>query len=77
MILPARGGFGLPTAYFVLQGLGVLAERSDWGRRVGLGRGLRGWLFTVVFTGAPVFWLFHPVFINNIILPMLRAIGAT
>jgi hypothetical protein len=75
--LPARGGFGLPTAYFVLQGLGVLAERSDWGHRTGLGRGFRGWLFTVVFTGAPAFWLFHPVFINNIILPMLRAIGAT
>jgi D-alanyl-lipoteichoic acid acyltransferase DltB (MBOAT superfamily) len=75
--LPARGGFGLPTAYFVLQGFGVLAERSRWGRRARLGRGLRGWLFTIVFTAGPVFWLFHPVFINNVILPMLRALGAT
>jgi alginate O-acetyltransferase complex protein AlgI len=73
--LPARGGFGLPTTYFVLQGLGVLAERSKWGRHAGLGRGFLGWLFTFVFTAAPVFWLFHPVFIRNIILPMLGAIG--
>jgi hypothetical protein len=74
--LPARGGFGLPTAYFVLQGLGVLAERSAWGRRIRLGHGLRGWFFVMGFTAGPVFWLFHPVFINNVILPMLNAFGA-
>jgi alginate O-acetyltransferase complex protein AlgI len=73
--LPARGGFGLPTAYFGLQALGVLAERSSWGRRMGLGRGLLGWLFVMLCAGAPAFWLFHPVFIRNVILPMLRAIG--
>src|SRR5262249_38299146 len=43
--LPARGGYGLPTAYFVLQGCGVLAERSRFGRRLGLGKGIRGRLF--------------------------------
>jgi hypothetical protein len=75
--VPARGGYGLPTAYFLLQGLGVLTERSPWGRRFRLGRGVRGWLFVIVFAGGPAFWLFHPVFIHNIILPMLRALGAT
>ena len=74
--LPARGGFGLPTAYFAAQSLGVLTERSPWGRRLGLGRGFRGWLFVVLCAGAPAFWLFHPVFIRNVILPMLHAIGA-
>lgn len=74
--LPARGGFGLPTAYFVIQGAGLLAERSRIGRQIGLGRGLRGWLFTMLVIVAPVFALFHPPFIRNVILPMLHAIGA-
>ena len=33
--------------------------------------------FTIIITAAPAFWLFHPPFINNVILPMLHAIGAT
>jgi predicted DCC family thiol-disulfide oxidoreductase YuxK len=74
--LPARGGFGLPTAYFLGQGLGVLVEHSRFGRRIGLGRGLCGWLFMVVVTAVPAFWLFHPPFIEKVILPMLHAIGA-
>jgi hypothetical protein len=73
--MPAGGGYGLPTAYFVLQGLGVLLERSRVGRRIGLGRGVRGWLFTVACTAGPAFWLFHPTFVRNAILPMLRAFG--
>jgi predicted DCC family thiol-disulfide oxidoreductase YuxK len=74
--LPARGGYGLPTGYFVLQGLAVLFERSAVGRAFGLGRGWRGWFFMIVVTAAPAYWLFHPVFIHNVILPMLRNIGA-
>ena len=64
--LPARGGYGLPTAYFALQGLGVLLER-----RAGRGRAL-----TILFTLAPVFLLFHPRFITLVILPFLAAIRA-
>jgi hypothetical protein len=74
--LPARGGCGLPTAYFLAQGLGVAAERARLGRSIGLGRGARGWLFTVLVTAGPAFWLFHPWFVNNVILPMLSAVGA-
>ena len=73
--LPARAGFGLPTAYFVFQGVAILAERSVLGRRLGLGKGFRGWLFTLMCSGAPAFWLFHPAFITNVILPMLHVIG--
>ena len=75
--VPARGGYGLPTAYFVLQGVGVWFERTTPGRALGLGAGLRGWLFTVLLAAGPAFWLFHPPFVRNVILPMLHALGAT
>jgi predicted DCC family thiol-disulfide oxidoreductase YuxK len=75
--LPARGGYGLPTAYFLLQGCGVLFERTTFGKSLGLGAGWRGWLFAFICTAAPAFWLFHPDFVLNVILPMLRGIGAT
>jgi hypothetical protein len=75
--IPAGAGYGLPTAYFALQWAGMGLERSSLGRALGLGRGGRGWLYTLAFTAAPVGWLFHPTFIRNVILPMLDAIGAT
>lgn len=74
--LPARAGFGFPTAYFLLQGAAILVERSPLGRRIGLGRGFRGWLFMALCAGGPAFWLFHPPFVINVILPMLDGIGA-
>jgi alginate O-acetyltransferase complex protein AlgI len=75
--VPAGGGYGLPSLYFLIQGCGVVIERSGFGRTVGLGRSLYGWLFTLFITVAPVFMLFHPTFITQVILPMLNAIGAT
>jgi len=75
--LPALGGYGLPTAYFILQGLAVLAERSQVGRFLGLGSGdLRARLFAVLVAAGPAFFLFHPPFIHRVILPMLDAIGS-
>ena len=74
--LPARGGYGLPTAYFLVQGLATLASRTRMGRRLGLGRGVRGWLFTMLVTAAPAFWLFHPPFVRRVILPFLQTIHA-
>jgi hypothetical protein len=74
--VPARGGYGLPTMYFVVQGLGLAGERGRLGRRLGLGRGLRGWLFTALVTAGPAVWLFPQPFVRRVILPMLSAIGA-
>lgn len=74
--LPARGGYGLPTAYFVLQALGINIERSRVGKRLGLRHGWRGWLFTAAITLGPVFLLFHRPFVLRVILPFLHALGA-
>ena len=74
--LPARGGYGLPTGYFILQGLGVTLERSDLGRRIGLQEGPVAWIFLVIVTAAPAFWLFHPPFVLRVILPFMRAVHA-
>ena len=74
--IPAGAGFGLPTLYFTIQGGGVWLERSATGRRIGLRRGWRGWLFTMLVTVAPAFWLFHPPFVRHIVLPMMTATHA-
>lgn len=74
--LPAGAGFGLPTSYFLLQGAGVLAERSRAGRAVGLARGIRGRFFTLVMTAGPAVLLFHPPFVTRVMVPFMKAIHA-
>jgi hypothetical protein len=74
--VPAGGGYGGPTLFFALQGLAILAERSAVGRRLGLGAGWRGWLFTAGVLLAPAWALFHPPFVTGVVLPFLRALGA-
>jgi Membrane bound O-acyl transferase family len=74
--VPARAGYGLPTAYFLLQGMGVIAERSETGRRFGLGGGARGLAWTVLIALAPLYALFHPWFVMRVIVPLLRAVAA-
>jgi len=74
--VPAHGGYGLPAAYFLLEGLALLFERSKLGRKLGVGSGFKGWCLVALVAGVPAFWLFHPVFIHHVILPMLHDIGA-
>ncbi len=69
--VPARAGYGLPTAYFLLQSAGVFAERSTWGRKIGLGRGWRGWMFAVAITTPAAFFLFHSPFVRAVIVPLI------
>jgi len=75
--VPARGGYGLPTGYFLIQGAAVAGERTELAHRLGLGHGWRGWLFTASVVAVPAFWLFPPAFVRNVVLPMLAAIRAT
>ena len=70
--LPAGGGYGLPTGYFLCQALAILAQR----KAASLRGDLSGWLFTMIVVAGPAYWLFHPPFVTRVILPFMRAIGA-
>ena len=74
--VPAGAGYGGPTLFFLLQAAAILAERSAAGRRAGLGGGWRGRLFAAVVLLLPAVILFHPPFVNDVVVPFLRAIGA-
>jgi Membrane bound O-acyl transferase family len=74
--VPAGGGYGLPTIYFLAQGLGLLAERSAAGKKYGLGRGWRGRLVAAAVVAGPAYILFHPPFITRVVNPFLAAVGA-
>lgn len=74
--LPAKGGWGGPTLYFVLQAMGIVSERSVAGRRAGLGKGWRGWTWVLLFAAVPIPLLFHPPFVERVIVPMFRQLNA-
>jgi alginate O-acetyltransferase complex protein AlgI len=74
--LPAGGGYGGPTLFFLLQPVGMLIERSRIGESCGLRSGWRGWLFTMGALLLPLAMLFHKPFVTEVVLPFLRAIGA-
>jgi hypothetical protein len=73
--LPAGAGYGGPTLYFLVQAGAIFFEHSAFGKRLGLGRGVRGWLFAMFVLVGPMFLLFHLPFIRNVIVPFLDAIA--
>jgi alginate O-acetyltransferase complex protein AlgI len=74
--VPARGGWGLPTLFFLLQAAAIAVERSRRGRALGLGRGWGGRLFTAAVLLGPALLLFHPPFLERVALPFMRVMGA-
>jgi hypothetical protein len=42
------------------------------GKRLGLGRGVIGWIFTLIVLVGPVFLLFHAPFVTNVISPFVE-----
>jgi hypothetical protein len=74
--LPAGGGYGLPTVFFLFQAAGLFFERSRTGRALGLSSGWRGRCFTLAVLALPLYGLFHPPFVRNVIVPFMRAAGA-
>jgi hypothetical protein len=67
--VPAGGGYGGPMLFFILQGCAALFERSKSGKRLGLGKGLRGQFFTQGLLLLTVGLLFPPPFVLWIINP--------
>jgi len=70
--IPAGGGWGSPTAYFLLQGFAVLCEHSRLGHALGLGRGAIGRLFAAAVLIVPTTLLFPRVFVCEVIVPFLN-----
>lgn len=69
--IPAGSGFGLPFAYFLLQGLGVSLERRAARCGLPVRDGICGWLFAALFIVPAAYWLFHPPFVQRVILPII------
>jgi D-alanyl-lipoteichoic acid acyltransferase DltB (MBOAT superfamily) len=72
--LPARGGYGLPTIYFLIQFAGTIIQRhfisrdnSHWHLPTRLTTAL------VILTPLPL--LFHPPFCERVIIPFLHLLG--
>lgn len=74
--LPARGGYGLPTLYFLLQGLGMAIERRRRRGRSGVQETFTGRLTTALIVFAPLPLLFHRPFAEQVIVPLLHVLGA-
>lgn len=69
--VPARGGYGLPTAYFLLQYVGVIVEKKATKRGWSAGSGAGSWLFAAFFVLVPAGLLFHSAFVLKVIVPLI------
>lgn len=73
--LPAGAGWGGPTAYFVVQGAGVLAERSELGRRWRLRRAAAGRFFAAGVVLLPCPLLLHHPFMEGVMAPFVLSLA--
>jgi alginate O-acetyltransferase complex protein AlgI len=70
--VPAGAGYGLPTLYFTLQGLGLMLERkvaapvSAWLTR----------LFAWALVLLPIAALFPPIFVERVMVPFFHILHA-
>jgi alginate O-acetyltransferase complex protein AlgI len=73
--VPARGGYGLPTLYFLIQLAGLLLERTAPLRALVRRNRAMGRVYAYAFTLFPAPLLFHGPFVHHVILPFINAIG--
>lgn len=74
--VPAGGGYGQPTVYFIIQIIGISLQKSRYGAKLGLDRGILGWLTTVITLLAPAMLLFHEPFMAEVLVPFAIEISA-
>ena len=77
--VPARGGYGLPTLYFLIQAGAVLLEQALLRRRwirPQLLQSTPGWIWTLLITAGPVGWLFPPRFVLEVMAPFIKVLGS-
>ena len=70
--VPARGGYGGPTVYFLLQALCMAMERGCPFKRNGIVWRIRAWIFLVF----PLPLLFPTVFVERVMQPFFTFIHA-
>lgn len=73
--LPAGGGWGWPTAYFVLQALGMGVERSTLGKQTIAATVWSRRLFAIAVVACPATWLFPLPFVRHIMFPFVLDVG--
>jgi hypothetical protein len=74
--VPAGGGYGLPTLYFLVQALAIQFERGKCARLLKLDRPLPKRVFAWTVVLAPAGLLFHAPFREHVVLPFMKACGA-
>lgn len=68
--VPVNSGYGGPTLYFVLQGLGLIVERKWIPKRL-----RRAFCAAILLLPLPL--LFHQAFVLNVVVPTVRALTWT
>jgi alginate O-acetyltransferase complex protein AlgI len=71
----ALGGYGGPTAYFLIQWLGLQIESSRAGKQVLRRNPLAGRLWTLLVLGVPLPLLLHEPFLTRVAAPALSQLG--
>lgn len=74
--VPAQGGYGLPTLYFVIQAAGVALVRSQTGLRWGLQKGQRAWNFGALLCLGGLPLLFTGPYHQNVVHVLLDDLAA-
>lgn len=74
--IPARGGFGLPLAFFALQLIAVQLERRLAKQGIRLSGSRTGTLWCIAWIAAPApLLLFHSAFLEQVVRPIVEGVA--